>query len=191
MTTTWEQAAAAKAEKRAGATRTCGECGQVIQGMTRELNRHKKEMHPEAAAKIKRAARTRGGAQINRCESCSKFVSIEVGEPEDGGIEVDEEGTISGSVRLVLNCGECGGELGGADAEVGCEVVIEHSEKCNEEERELSISCILELVEEGGGRYRKHLYYAEVSGTVTCDDCEASGEFDTTTEKVAASEFGQ
>jgi hypothetical protein len=46
----------------------------------------------------------------NRCESCSKFVSLETGEPEIQGEDLDDT-NVTVSVRLVRNCAECSGEM--------------------------------------------------------------------------------
>lgn len=44
-----------------------------------------------------------------RCPDCCKFVSFD--EPEvEAGLEADD-GTVHGSVRVVLKCAECGSEL--------------------------------------------------------------------------------
>src|SRR4030067_1601736 len=46
----------------------------------------------------------------NRCPSCEKFVSLEIGEPEDNGLALDGD-TLSGEVRLALTCAECSEEM--------------------------------------------------------------------------------
>lgn len=46
-----------------------------------------------------------------RCENCSKFASLEMGEPEvEGGVEI-EGPDVSATVRLPRNCADCGNEL--------------------------------------------------------------------------------
>jgi hypothetical protein len=45
-----------------------------------------------------------------RCPDCNKFVSFD--EPEIEGDDPDIVGTaVSGNVRIVLKCADCGGEL--------------------------------------------------------------------------------
>jgi hypothetical protein len=47
-----------------------------------------------------------------RCPECSKFVAYDDGtDPEVDSVEVDEDGNVSGNVRIVLTCAECSTEL--------------------------------------------------------------------------------
>lgn len=45
-----------------------------------------------------------------RCPDCNKFVPMDQGDPEVNDVNVDGN-TVTVSVRLVNNCGECGTEL--------------------------------------------------------------------------------
>lgn len=166
----------------------CGLCQESVPGAVRELNRHKAEKHPEerAAMRAQRKARLRRGASINRCESCGKFVSLEA-NTEDNGIYVDNEGTISGSVTINLDCSDCSGTLATVEVSIEDTIDLDHSDDCDESDVSLD-NYDLDLGEDGGGRFSKHLYYAYVSGSVTCT-CEASKDFTTESEKVAASNF--
>jgi hypothetical protein len=49
----------------------------------------------------------------NRCINCEKFVSLEPSEdPEwNSDPEIDEDGAVTGELRVVLNCAECGEEM--------------------------------------------------------------------------------
>ncbi len=49
----------------------------------------------------------------NRCPTCEKFVSLEPNEdPEwNSDPEIDEDGAVTGELRVVLNCAECGEEM--------------------------------------------------------------------------------
>lgn len=48
----------------------------------------------------------------NRCPDCSKFVSLNQEEPEENSaFEIDAEGEITGELRAVLTCAECGTEM--------------------------------------------------------------------------------
>lgn len=63
-----------------------------------------------------------------RCPDCNKFVSYD--EPQAEAVsdpEVSSSQCIEGSVRVVLNCGECGTEL--KDAEIEFSITIDH--ECN------------------------------------------------------------
>lgn len=47
-----------------------------------------------------------------RCPDCQKFVSFDTErDPEDLDLTVDDEGSVSGSVRIVNACQECGQDL--------------------------------------------------------------------------------
>ena len=134
----------------------------------------------------------------NRCPDCSKFVSLEVQEPE---VEADIDGdTVTGTVRLVLACAECGTEM--KEANLNFEIVTGH--ECNETPE---ASGVIKVAEEGQmfevedtqaeamdryqdtGRhgkplksfYQKHFYGADVTVTVKCEGC---GETFTLTDTV-------
>lgn len=54
-----------------------------------------------------------------RCNECSKFVSFEEGDPEiDLSLEDDTKPVVTGTARIVLNCGECSTELKEANFDV-------------------------------------------------------------------------
>lgn len=47
-----------------------------------------------------------------RCDQCQKFVSFDTDkEPEDLDLNVTDDGEVSGSVRIVNACAECGQDL--------------------------------------------------------------------------------
>lgn len=169
----------------------CGLCSDSVQGAVRELNRHKAVAHPieRKAARDKRKARVANrGVSMNRCESCGTFVSLEPGEPEENDISVDEEGNISGSVRMSLNCGSCGGELAETEAEIADVAEIQHEEDCGEPDLSIDTSGF-ELEESGGGRFSKHLYYVTGSALVKCETCAAEAAIDLESYRVSASAF--
>ena len=85
----------------------------------------------------------------NRCPDCGTFVSLEQEEPEVNSVEIEsageieEEGVqdleINAEVRLVLNCGECGGEMKEANLDATATVQFKHAEGCEAEEDDLEI----------------------------------------------------
>lgn len=169
----------------------CGLCDVEVPGKVRELNQHKAEAHPaeRQATRARRKARVaRRGVSMNRCDSCNSFVSLEPSEPQEDNADVEPGGTVSGSVRLSLQCGSCSGEMAEASSDFESEVELAHAEDCEGPELELEEIEIGEMDEEGGGRFSKHLYFTEVSGKVSCR-CGAEEAFTCTTGKVSASAF--
>lgn len=53
-----------------------------------------------------------------RCPDCSKFVSYDDSGDPEVDVTIDEDGNISGTVRIILTCAECGTELKAADFDV-------------------------------------------------------------------------
>mgnify|MGYP001574930305 FL=1 len=172
-------------------TTTCGICNTRVAGGIRDLNRHKADKHPAErdAMRAKRKARVaRRGVSMNHCQSCTKFVSLEPGEPEDNGIDTDEEGNISGSVRLSLVCADCGQDMAESEVTLEDNVEVEHKDGCTSSDLSLD-DLTVSMEDEGGGRFSRHLYYLEASFTVRCATCGAEAEETLTSEKVAASSF--
>jgi len=88
-------------------------------------------------------------------------------------LEVSEDGTVTGEVRVVVKSECCGEELKEAALEVDSNVDVgEHGK------HSLSISAddpdLIDEYDNPGRpmRYRKHWYGASISYTVTCDDCK-------------------
>lgn len=140
-----------------------------------------------------------------RCPDCNKFVSMELGEPEVDSIEVedadyDESGKGTGkvvcSVRVFRACADCGTELKEATLELEGEFELppkdEAKAETEGEEAEHAFEVeetSIDQIEEGGGRWKKSYFGAEVFYTVTCGcGCEFSHE-GSFSDKVAASEM--
>jgi BRCT domain type II-containing protein len=68
----------------------------------------------------------------NRCPDCNKFVGLETGDPEAEEPEVSD-GDITASVRVVLNCADCGTEMKEWNAELSGTISQEAEEHldCN------------------------------------------------------------
>jgi len=135
-----------------------------------------------------------------RCPDCNKFVSFDEQEPEVESIEINEDGGVAASVRIVNACADCGTELKEATLDMEWEppdgTLKDHIGK----DHELSVGengC--ERTSRSGylkkgvfvsafGRYAKTFYGAEVEFSITCscgkleavegsmaDDVQASG----------------
>lgn len=113
-----------------------------------------------------------------RCPDCNRFVSFEQQDPE---IDVEVNGTqVEGSVRLVLSCAECGGEL--KEANIDFTEDIEHTCKSEGDDADyVLLDAGGEVTDrfEGKGRYARHFYGADITVGVRCEDCkkEFSVEF--------------
>ena len=131
-----------------------------------------------------------------RCSDCNKFVSFN--EPE---VEVTDEtiagNVVSGRVRIVLQCAECGQEL--KDAELDFEMEIDHEcSKCGkDEEPTFTMDTVNASPNERFqdkdrhgkpiklARYRKHYYGADLDCKVTCEKCDEEIEVTSSVEEQA------
>ena len=82
-----------------------------------------------------------------RCPDCEKFVPFEPGDPEISGEEVDN-GTVTGQVRIVLTCGECGTEL--KEANLDFDMAFEHECEKVKEDEEPELVEIFEATKDAG-----------------------------------------
>lgn len=119
-----------------------------------------------------------------RCPDCNKFVGNDTSaDPEVNDLEVDSEGRVTGSVRIVTACDQCGTEL----AEATFDIDLDFSEALAEhlDESDKDVQHDLEVSSDDGTRtdrrqthtpkgkmikprYQKQFYGAEVEVTVTC-----------------------
>lgn len=106
----------------------------------------------------------------NRCESCQKFAALETQEPEIDGYEVNEDGVVTVSARLVRSCADCGGEM--KETNFDLEGTVEDLCACKKRELDVEEAESPEIIEEGGGRYAKSFYGVKCVATVTCQKCE-------------------
>lgn len=126
-----------------------------------------------------------------RCASCNKFVSFDTeSDPEVENLEVDDEGNVSMSVRIVNTCAECGDEMTEASMDIEverdayCQDWDEHIKEKHEANEEGEIpegkEPVLEVSEagsertsrsEGKGRGMKTFYGAKIDFEVKCK-CE-------------------
>jgi len=127
-----------------------------------------------------------------RCPDCNKFVPIEIEEVnETEGLEVQfcgEEGEayeITGEVRLVKLCEECGTELEECLAEFQEEFDGDDHERTNECELQDPEETSIEGTDSGGGRYQKRMIGASVNVLVKCS-CGWEEEVNITAEEAAS-----
>lgn len=125
-----------------------------------------------------------------RCPDCNKFTSLELQDPEVENLDVSvdnvEDGTaqfcITGSVRLVRTCADCGMELKeatldieqtvelGEDGDLKAEEITPELLKRLTEEAPEAEATDINPIEEGGGRYAKSYFGAEVAFALTLGD---------------------
>lgn len=132
-----------------------------------------------------------------RCNDCNKFVGVNQAESQLTDLEVDQDGCVTGSCTLALECSDCGSELKTSDVEVNEQVegaeehMSAHDKKNPSHSYELSITDS-EVGDadkfEGKGRGMKHFYGIEGQFTVecSCKKFKADGKF---SEFVQASHF--
>lgn len=60
-----------------------------------------------------------------RCDSCNKFVSFDTETEPDISVQLENDGTISGTVRIVNTCAECGQEMKETTFDVECDCADE------------------------------------------------------------------
>lgn len=148
-----------------------------------------------------------------RCQSCEKFVSLEMQEPESpDSLEVefneDEEAPefhITGSVRIVRTCADCGTEM--KEATLDIDVNVDLFEGLSNAPQDKGPSELVEAekvpfgalneatvedesisaIEEGGGRYQKAYYGADAVFVIRAGPDDAVVARATWSDKVAAS----
>jgi RNase P subunit RPR2 len=123
-----------------------------------------------------------------RCPDCNKFVPFGTDTEPEVDAEVDDDGEITGTVRIVLTCEECGQELKEASFDINadcCAEVEQHRKdnpKCEEtktlsvEDGGFELTTRTETTDRHGkpiknSRYMKSFYGASGDFTVTCDEC--------------------
>lgn len=121
-----------------------------------------------------------------RCPDCSKFVSMDNGEPEVSNVDTNfSEGeiTVTCEIHHTRNCADCGTELKSIDetAEASCRLnefadygslkVVDHQKIAKDiNDGKISIEAEdegAEAEESGGGRYAKNMIAVRVPITVS------------------------
>lgn len=128
-----------------------------------------------------------------RCPDCNKFVSMDFSDPEVEQITVSEEGEVEATVTLTRTCADCGNDLKTASLEMTSDLSKECEGHVNAEGTDTHDLDIKEddvnQIEEGGRRYAKSYFGAEICFTITC---KCDPKFEVTgsmSDKVAASEM--
>lgn len=126
-----------------------------------------------------------------RCPDCNKFVSYDEGtDPEINSedLQINEDGisgVVTGEVRVVLPCAECGTELKEWNGEFEMEFehecdgkneIGEEEEKFEIEEVNASFSSRMEDKDRKGRqiknhRYMKTYYGADITADIKCNKC--------------------
>jgi hypothetical protein len=125
-----------------------------------------------------------------RCPDCNRFVSFDTEvTPESTDVHIFSSSVI-GEFRRVLTCESCGTEL--KEATIGIDTQIQtDSDECNDgEEHEWEFddgepegepTMVMVTTDAKGKpiapRYAKTYYGVEISGTVKCSKCDATGTF--------------
>jgi hypothetical protein len=111
---------------------------------------------------------------------------METQEPEVQSLVMNGEDVVA-EVRIVRACADCSAELKEAmlTAEAPCPL---EDCRCEDGSDGWEVEGDAELVEEGGGRYRKSFYGFKMEATVKCPACNSSATV-TLEEKVAASQM--
>ena len=121
-----------------------------------------------------------------RCPNCSKFVSLEMQEPEENATDFDTEtGEITADYRIYRTCAECGEEMKEATIEFSDNADPNFMEEHQGESHQLDAVFSAEPLEEGGGRYVKSFFGVDLTVEITCT-CGAT-ESVSLSEKIAAS----
>lgn len=139
-----------------------------------------------------------------RCPDCNKFVSYDEPQAEVQSVEADGN-TIRASVRVVLNCAECGTELKDAEIEGEAESGHECKKTAEWEKREKKGVPTLEVEDDGeptadsrlqttdrhgkpikSHRYMKTFYGFTLESEVKCLCCNETFTVETTAEEQAS-----
>ena len=105
-----------------------------------------------------------------RCRDCNKFVGLECADPEVDDLAITPTGEISGSVRCVRNCADCGSELKEANFDIDSSLEVPEPKKGHEHELDI-VEDSVESTESGGSRYQKNMVGYELRYTVSCSGC--------------------
>ncbi len=137
-----------------------------------------------------------------RCESCGLFASVELEEPDEPDLDITPDGDggadLSGTVPLALITECCGDAAGDAEPQVDMTVEIEHTAECTNKEALSVDSVSCETTDRyqdkdrhgkpiKSFRYMRHFYGADVTATIKCDTCDATGEATGLAEEQASS----
>jgi hypothetical protein len=123
-----------------------------------------------------------------RCSQCNKFVSLEEEEPEEQGLDIGTDGTITASYEIINSCSECSNQLRSAtiDLEVEPSKEIEEHLKIElpegkQHELEVEANAERDQKTSGKGRGLRTFYGVRANFTVKCS-CDPEFEHETDAE---------
>lgn len=112
-----------------------------------------------------------------RCSNCNKFAAYDDGIEPEVEIDLQDDGTFSGNVRIVLTHDECGEELKEASFDFDGEIPGEVKDAHKGDGHSLDLTADggeLSSRTEGSGRYMKTFYGYDVMVELGCD-CQERG----------------
>lgn len=112
-----------------------------------------------------------------RCDQCNKFAAYDDSTEPEVEIDLSDDGSFSGQVRIVLTHDECGQELKEASFDFEGEVPEEILNEHKGEDHSLDLEADggeLSSRSEGRGRSAKTFYGYDVSVDLRCD-CQDRG----------------
>lgn len=131
-----------------------------------------------------------------RCSSCNMFCSVELQEPE-ADLEVNDEGLVTGTVRLLLSSECCSEEVAEANVDLEIDTQLEHDEKCGDQsvvidDESADATDRYQTTDRHGNhikslRYQRHFYGADIAVAVRCVVCSAEAQAKETAEEQASS----
>jgi hypothetical protein len=114
-----------------------------------------------------------------RCDQCNKFAAYDDSTEPEVDVDLSDDGSYSGQVRIVLTHDECGQELKEAsfdfEGSVPDEIIKEHKSDGHVLNMEAD-SGELTSRSEGKGRYMKTFYGYDVALDLTCSCQERSDD---------------
>jgi hypothetical protein len=147
-----------------------------------------------------------------RCPDCGKFVPFDTEAEPEANLEIDSEGQMSGNVRRVLPCGECGTELkettfdidqdlseilqieGKPASQVPCTSEDQQHEWDWEHAEEPMVSADSRMEDKDrhgkkikSSRYMTQYYGVLIEGNVTCKNCATVAAYEVKDEASASS----
>lgn len=116
-----------------------------------------------------------------RCPDCNKFAAYDDSTEPEVNIDLNDDGSFSGTVRIVLTHDECGTELKEAsfdfDGQVPSKILAEHEGDDHSLDLETSNTELISRTE-GSGRYMKTFYGYNTTLDLTCS-CGTEGLWST------------
>lgn len=112
-----------------------------------------------------------------RCDQCNKFASYDDSTDPEVDVDLSDDGTFSGQVRVVLTCADCSQELKEASFEFDGEIPEEVRDQHQGDGHSLSLDADdneLTSRYEGKGRYAKTFYGYRAGLDLSCS-CQVDG----------------